>query len=429
MLDKDPDIMHGIRDSPRLLKFLRDQKQTKTDFTKDLYHLFGYMTDGMATFKGNMTGHSMWTHLLKDFNLPPGLLARADFFILFGLTHGPKGPSNVRGVLLALLEEFESLWDGVTAHDSKTKESFTVRGLLHSAAGDLPGLSKILEQNDTGSYQGCPLCWLKATNLPWGGKGLSYAEFRRWLPTDHPLRTYGEQGMLEQRMEPPPKITTDVIQAAWSLNEQHKRGVRKSVRAQFVQATGVKARCHLSLLPPRTLDVELYPDEATTTAEQESAHREGQVSVVSVRDYMPMLQVDPYHVLKGCMDATIKILQGERTMAKPKIIIGESDVEFQLRLDAYQKNEDCTRSLVLSKPEQVEVDRVWKAVKGPVGFCRSNAKPMQWRGMMTIDDWVTFLITDVGKVVLKLMEDHKDQPKRAFYRMYCQFSDACQALW
>jgi hypothetical protein len=425
--DEDPVIMNGIRDSPRLLHFLRSQKKSKSAFTKDLYHLFGYMTDGMATFKGHLSGHSMWPHLLKDFNLPPGLLARADLFILFGVTHGPKGPSNVRGVLLAMLEDFESLWHGVDARDSQTNKCFTVRAVLHSVAGDLPGLSKILEQNDTGSYQACPLCWLKASKLPWG-TGMSYAEFRRWLPTDHPLRG-GAFGMMEMREQPPPKITQNVIQAAWSLQQQQKSGASKAVRAQFVQATGIKARCHLSLYPPKNLDVELYPDGTSTVAAQESAHRQGQVSQVAVRDYMSMVQVDPYHVLKGCMDAIIQILQGNRAMAPPKKLKGENDQEFQNRRGAYQENKDAAQSLTLSEKERAEIDRVWKAVKGPVGFCRSNAKPCQWRGNMSIDDWVTFLITDVGKVVLKLMENHKDQPKREFYKMYCKLSNACQALW
>jgi hypothetical protein len=200
--DEDPVIMNGIRDSPRLLRFLRSQKQNKSSFTKDLYHLFGYMTDGMATFKGHLSGHSMWPHLLKDFNLPPGLLARADLFILFGVTHGPKGPSNVRGVLLALLEDFESLWHGLDVKNDKM--SFTVRAALHSVAGDLPGLSKILEQNDTGSYQACPLCWLTAKKLPWG-TGMSYAEFRRWLPQNDPLCYDLPFGCEELLPQPPPQ--------------------------------------------------------------------------------------------------------------------------------------------------------------------------------------------------------------------------------
>ena len=168
---------------------------------------FALSTDGMNPYGEFGSAHSTWPVTLCMFNLPPWLCLKRKFIMMPVLIEGPKEPGNDIDVFLQpLMDDLLLLWkeEGVRVWDEYKQESFNLRALLFVCINDWPALAKLSGQSNMG-YMACTHCYDETDSIYLKHcKKCVYMGHRRFLPTDHPLRTEGKHFKGEPETRPKP---------------------------------------------------------------------------------------------------------------------------------------------------------------------------------------------------------------------------------
>ncbi|XP_060969955.1 uncharacterized protein LOC133037137 [Cannabis sativa] len=171
----------------------------------------GLAADGFNPF-GNMSlAYNMWPVVLANYNLPPWLCIKDNYFSLSTLIPGAKSPSKDMDIFLrTLVDELKELWNnGVPTRDSSTNSMFTMRAALLWTANDFPARSSLSGWSGQG-YKACPTCNEDTTSIRVIGK-TSYVGHRRFLPSNHAMRRDTRFDGKVERRPPPRRFTCEEI--------------------------------------------------------------------------------------------------------------------------------------------------------------------------------------------------------------------------
>ncbi|XP_060970010.1 uncharacterized protein LOC133037176 [Cannabis sativa] len=159
------------------------------EFARDPRNVrLGLAADGFNPF-GNMSlAYSMWPVVLANYNLPPWLCMKDNYFLLSTLIPGAKSPGKDMDIFLRpLVDELKELWNnGVPTRDNSTNSMFTMRAALLWTVNDFPARSSLSGWSGQG-YKACPTCNEDTTSIRVIGK-TSYVGHRRFLPSNHAMR-------------------------------------------------------------------------------------------------------------------------------------------------------------------------------------------------------------------------------------------------
>ncbi|XP_060959205.1 uncharacterized protein LOC133030469 [Cannabis sativa] len=182
------------------------------EFARDPRNVrLGLAADGFNPF-GNMSlAYSMWPVVLANYNLPPWLCMKDNYFLLSTLIPGAKSPGKDMDIFLRpLVDELKELWNnGVATRDSSTNSMFTMRAALLWTVNDFPARSSLSGWSGQG-YKACPTCNEDTTSIRVIGK-TSYVGHRRFLPSNHAMRRDTRFDGKAERRPPPRRFTCEEI--------------------------------------------------------------------------------------------------------------------------------------------------------------------------------------------------------------------------
>ncbi|XP_062076592.1 uncharacterized protein LOC133781568 [Humulus lupulus] len=185
---------------------------THPDFAKDPRNVrLGLAADGFNPFDNMSLSYSMWPVILTNYNLPPWLCMKEEYFMLTLLIPGPKSPGKDMDVFLRpLVDELKQLWiNGVDTRDGTKNEFFKMRAALLWTINDFPACSSLSGWSGQG-YKACPTCNEDTTSILVIGK-TSYVGHRRFLRSNHKYRRDKEfNGKVEKR-NPPQQFTCQQV--------------------------------------------------------------------------------------------------------------------------------------------------------------------------------------------------------------------------
>ena len=179
--------------------------------------------------------YSMWPVVLANYNLPPWLCMKDNYFMLTLLIPGPKSLGKDMDVFLRpLVDELKDLWvNGVDTRDSTTNRMFKMRAALLWTVNDFPARSSLSGWSGQG-YKACPTCNEDTTSIRVIGK-TSYVGHRRFLPSTHRMRRDKEFDGEVERRRPLRRFTCeDILEQVNALAAQ--------VPGKHVQFGGVKRK-------------------------------------------------------------------------------------------------------------------------------------------------------------------------------------------
>ncbi|XP_076937830.1 uncharacterized protein LOC143605699 [Bidens hawaiensis] len=86
----------------------------------------GLPSDGFNPFRTMSIAHSTWPVVLINYNLPPWMSLKPEYFMLSSLIPGPESPGNNIDIYLQpLIEELKDLWvNGLETYDKSKDETF-----------------------------------------------------------------------------------------------------------------------------------------------------------------------------------------------------------------------------------------------------------------------------------------------------------------
>ncbi|XP_074266925.1 uncharacterized protein LOC141590217 [Silene latifolia] len=98
----------------------------------------GLASDGFNPLRTMSIAHSTWPVVLVNYNLPPWMFMKPEFFMLSLLIPGPEGPGNNIDVYLQpLIEELKDLWNvGLQTYDKFRNETFRLHATLNWTISD-----------------------------------------------------------------------------------------------------------------------------------------------------------------------------------------------------------------------------------------------------------------------------------------------------
>ncbi|XP_060969611.1 uncharacterized protein LOC133036865 [Cannabis sativa] len=182
------------------------------EFARDPRNVrLGLAADGFNPF-GNMSlAYSMWPVVLANYNLPPWLCMKDNYFLLSTLIPGAKSPGKDMDIFLRpLVDELKELWNnGVPTRDSLTNSMFTIRTALLWTVNDFPARSSLSGWSGQG-YKACPTCNEDTTSTRVIGK-TSYVGHRKFLPSNHAMRRDTRFDGKVERRPPPRRFTCEEI--------------------------------------------------------------------------------------------------------------------------------------------------------------------------------------------------------------------------
>jgi hypothetical protein len=122
----------------------------------------GLATDGMNPFGEKSNTWSTWPVPVLNYNLPPWLVMKKFFLLLYLIIPGPDSvkSSNFDVYLAAVLEELATLWKGVRGVDvlqPPGRRQFIMRAILMWTIHDFPGYGIVSGCQHQG-YKACPPC-------------------------------------------------------------------------------------------------------------------------------------------------------------------------------------------------------------------------------------------------------------------------------
>ena len=131
---------------------------------------------------------------MLNYNLPPWLVTKNFFMMLTLIITGKKSinDKNIDVYLAPLIEELQTLWEGVDCLDGSRKncedEAFKLHGILMWTVNDFPAY-RLLSSQVTKGYRACPIC--RPNVVTQRSKALKknvYLGHRRYLPMNHQWR-------------------------------------------------------------------------------------------------------------------------------------------------------------------------------------------------------------------------------------------------
>ncbi|KAM6581559.1 hypothetical protein CsatA_005333 [Cannabis sativa] len=182
------------------------------EFARDPRNVrLGLAADGFNPF-GNMSlPYSMWPVVLANYNLPPWLCIKDNYFLLSTLIPGAKSPGKDMDIFLRpSVDELKELWNnGVPTRDSSTNSMFTMRAALLWTVNDFAARSSLSGWSGQG-YKACPTCNEDTRSIRVIGK-TSYVGHRRFLPSNHAMRRDTRFDGKVERRPPPRRFTCEEI--------------------------------------------------------------------------------------------------------------------------------------------------------------------------------------------------------------------------
>ncbi|XP_010681270.2 uncharacterized protein LOC104896251 [Beta vulgaris subsp. vulgaris] len=218
-------------------------------------------SDGFNPFQTMSVAHSTWPVVLINYNLPPWLSMKPEYFMLSLLIPGPKSPGNDIDVYLQpLIDELKELWeDGVETYDAFKKQTFQLHAALLGTINDFPAYSMLSGWATKGNYA-CPSCNhdVRPHYLDHSGKNC-YMDHRRLLDMGHPWRNDKKSfnGEVEDRVAPSPLWGTDLLNELKDfVNDfgKRKKGLskgkwkKKSVFLELQSWANIKYRHNLDVM-------------------------------------------------------------------------------------------------------------------------------------------------------------------------------------
>jgi hypothetical protein len=97
-------------------------------------------SDGFNPFRTMSISHSTWPVVLVNYNLPPWMSMKPEYFMLSLLIPGPESQGNNIDVYLQpLIKELKELWDdGLDTYDKCRDKTFTMYAALTWTISDFP---------------------------------------------------------------------------------------------------------------------------------------------------------------------------------------------------------------------------------------------------------------------------------------------------
>jgi hypothetical protein len=179
------------------------------DFAKETRNVrLGLSSDGFNPFGTMSIAHSTWPVVLVNYNLPPWMSLKPEYFMLSLLIPGPESPGNNIDVYLQpLVEELKELWiSGLETYDKSKDETFKMYAALMWTISDFPGYSMLSGWKTKGNFA-CPCCNHDTSSLYLKhSKKTCYMDHRRFLNAQHPWRRNKSafNGKIEERASPKP---------------------------------------------------------------------------------------------------------------------------------------------------------------------------------------------------------------------------------
>ncbi|XP_020270916.1 uncharacterized protein LOC109846101 [Asparagus officinalis] len=131
-----------------------------------------------------------WPVILINYNLPPWMSLKPEYFMFSLLIPGPQSPGNNIDVFLQpLIDDLKELWEvGLLTYDASSKQPFYVRAALHWTISDFPAFAMLSGWSTKGKLA-CPCCNYGTCSqyLKYSRK-MCYMGHRRFLSDNHPWR-------------------------------------------------------------------------------------------------------------------------------------------------------------------------------------------------------------------------------------------------
>ncbi|KAD4888232.1 hypothetical protein E3N88_20305 [Mikania micrantha] len=170
--------------------------------------------------------HSTWPVVLVNYNLPPWMSLKQEYFLLSLLIPGPKSPGNNIDVYLQpLVEELKEIWiNGLETYDKYSDESFEMHAALMWTISDFPAYSMLSGWKTKGNFA-CPCCNHVTISLYLThSKKMCYMDHRRFLDAQHPYRRNKNafNGKIEERVSPKPISGVDALRTLLDISGKSK---------------------------------------------------------------------------------------------------------------------------------------------------------------------------------------------------------------
>ncbi|XP_076919476.1 uncharacterized protein LOC143580283 [Bidens hawaiensis] len=150
----------------------------------------GLSSDGFNPFGTMSIAHSTWPVVLVNYNFPPWMSLKPEYFILSLLIPGPESPGNNIDIYLQpLVEELKDLWvNWLETYDKSKDETFKMYAALTWTISDFPGYSMLSGWKTKGNFA-CPCCNHETSSLYLKhSKKTCYMDHCRFLNAQHPWR-------------------------------------------------------------------------------------------------------------------------------------------------------------------------------------------------------------------------------------------------
>ncbi|XP_020262530.1 uncharacterized protein LOC109838504 [Asparagus officinalis] len=141
-------------------KAWKDFDSNHPDFALDPRNVrLGLASDGFNPFRTMSISHSTWPVILINYNLPPWMSLKPEYFMLSLLIPGPQSPGNNIDVYLQpLIDDLKELWEvGLLTYDASSKQPFYVRAALLWTISDFPVFAMLSRWSTKGKLA-CPCC-------------------------------------------------------------------------------------------------------------------------------------------------------------------------------------------------------------------------------------------------------------------------------
>ncbi|XP_020254118.1 uncharacterized protein LOC109831193 [Asparagus officinalis] len=209
-------IEDGILRHPADGKAWKDFDEKHPEFALDPRNVrLGLASDGFNPFRTMSIAHSTWPVILINYNLPPWMCLKAEYFMLSLLIPGPQSPGNNIDIYLKpLIDELKELWEvGLLTYDASIKQSFKLCVALLWTVSDFLGYA-MLSGWSTKGMLACPYCnYNTCSKYLKYSKKMCYMGHRRFLKDDHPWRFNKRSfnGDIELQREPISLSGTKII--------------------------------------------------------------------------------------------------------------------------------------------------------------------------------------------------------------------------
>lgn len=214
--------------------------------------------DGVNPYKLRNTMWSTWPVTLTLFNLPPWIATKKFFLMLSLLIPGPQSVTGKQFdvFIQPLLDELQSLWNGVKAYDICEpigSREFTLRGMVLWCNHDFPAYGTVAGVRHQG-YHACPTCGPEFSGeYSHELNKLVFLQNRRFLDVTEPYRKRSAAVYFDGEMETREKPTEVTVEQYLERAEERRlwlaKGNLPDVEGDPAKDHGVNRRSALFNLP------------------------------------------------------------------------------------------------------------------------------------------------------------------------------------